>query len=228
MKVIYTLFNQASGKIAGVVATKNRGGNCIRARVIPSNPRDTQQSRIRAILSSIASAWRSTLTTEQRDDWNLLGNETQTGENRFIAANTVKMQGGGTMVSAAPASAAGVFTPFTPGTTVADAAGEFSIEDDGTVTWFPANATDSYNLATGGVINFYVSKPQSPSRYAQQFPFSWTKGVVRGGSALTGAQTFTYPYSLSAGDIVYVRVSSVGADGKLAPDQEFRYEVIAS
>lgn len=222
MKVIWTLMNQASGKLAGVVAANNRGGDYLRSRVIGANPRGAQQSRIRAILAGLAAAWRSTLTQVQRDAWNLLGDTTITGENAFCACNCILLQGGGTRVTAAPASRGGTFTPFVHQDTATPTAGGISVTDAGNLYWNPANATDDYNSAAGGVINFYVSKVQAPSRGAQQFPFSWLASKVRGGSATAGVQTQDTGQTLVAGQIVYVRVTSVGLDGKLATPQELR------
>lgn len=227
MKVIWTLMNSASGKLAGVVAANNRGGNYLRSRVIPSNPRGTQQSRIRAILASLASAWRSTLTTVQRDAWQLLGDDQNTGENRFIAANSILLQGGGTRQPVAPASASGTFTPFVFGAGAA-AAGQITINDDGELKFFPANATDDWNAAAGGVINLYATQGQSPSRYAKEFPYSWKGSRVRAGAALAAVQTIPSGLTLIAGQIVYVRVTSASASGKLCPDQEIRLIVEAT
>jgi hypothetical protein len=57
------------GKLNGSVFSKNRGGAFIRTKVTPSNPQTPFQAGVRAILGSLAQAWRS-LTEAQRNAWN--------------------------------------------------------------------------------------------------------------------------------------------------------------
>jgi len=56
-------------KVGNVVFSTGRGGNYIRRRVIPSNPKTTYQTAVRANLTSLAEGWAS-LTDGQRTQWN--------------------------------------------------------------------------------------------------------------------------------------------------------------
>lgn len=58
-----------SGKVNGSVFAKNRGGNYVRSKSKPVNPRTNAQMAVRALFGAIASAWRS-LTENQRNSWN--------------------------------------------------------------------------------------------------------------------------------------------------------------
>src|SRR5690554_6218576 len=58
-----------SGSINGTTHSRNRGGAYMRNRSIPVNPQTVAQQAIRAILSSLSSAWRD-LTPSQRNGWN--------------------------------------------------------------------------------------------------------------------------------------------------------------
>jgi hypothetical protein len=57
------------GKIAGYVASKNRGGSYLRVKVTPSNPSTVSQQAARARLTNFSQEW-SGLTQAQRDSWN--------------------------------------------------------------------------------------------------------------------------------------------------------------
>jgi hypothetical protein len=57
------------GKIAGYVASKNRGGSYLRVKVTPSNPKSVAQQAARARLTNFSQSW-SGLTQAQRDTWN--------------------------------------------------------------------------------------------------------------------------------------------------------------
>ena len=62
------LISEASGKVAGIVFSKNKYGAYTRQKVSPINPQTTAQSRVRQFLASAAGAWKS-LTEAQRLQW---------------------------------------------------------------------------------------------------------------------------------------------------------------
>lgn len=63
------IITRGSGSIAGIVASRNRGGNYFRARVTPVNPNTTYQQSVRSIMAQLAGIWAGTLTKAQRDAW---------------------------------------------------------------------------------------------------------------------------------------------------------------
>jgi len=63
------MMTDASGKLGGQVFAKNRGGNYVRTKGIPTNPQTTFQTAVRALFASISSGW-SALTDAQRASWN--------------------------------------------------------------------------------------------------------------------------------------------------------------
>lgn len=222
MKVIYTLFNQASGKLAGTVGSKNRGGNYMRSRVVPSNPRSALQARIRTLLASAAASWRSTLTGVQRGSWTTLaGDGVQTGENLYVAMYTTLKLGTGTPVTTAPATKTATFTP--------PVIGDITVEDDGNINVANLVATDEYNATAGGVILLFTSAPQSPSRATQQFGFQQVGYAKRAGAALTevsGTEPDSSRYG-SPGQVKYIRVVTASVLGKVSSDAIFRCTVAA-
>jgi hypothetical protein len=68
MKFKSTILAQASGALAGLVASHNRGGMYLRSRSIPTNPGSDPQNDLRASFGAFASNWKS-LTQDQRNGW---------------------------------------------------------------------------------------------------------------------------------------------------------------
>jgi len=62
----------ARNKCGSVVYTRNRGGQIIRNKVTPHNPKSTAQQTIRTALTSIRKRWSYTLTDAQRAAWSSL------------------------------------------------------------------------------------------------------------------------------------------------------------
>jgi len=62
------LISEASGKVGGIVFSKNKYGAYTRQKVSPINPQTTAQSRVRQFLASAAGAWKA-LTEAQRLAW---------------------------------------------------------------------------------------------------------------------------------------------------------------
>lgn len=63
-----SIAGQVSGRIGGVVYTRNRGGSVARNGVIPTNKRAIAQQHSRATLAQLARHWRR-LTAAQRRAW---------------------------------------------------------------------------------------------------------------------------------------------------------------
>ena len=72
MKYIGLLSSAASGKLGGVVASHNRGGQYFRQHKIPTQPRTAAQKLVRNQLQSFSAAFKA-LTASQVAGWNALG-----------------------------------------------------------------------------------------------------------------------------------------------------------
>jgi hypothetical protein len=71
MKFLSAIITQASGSLGGATGASNRGGNYLRSRVAPVQPRTTPQQNVRALLSSTSAGWRA-LTASNIAGWNSL------------------------------------------------------------------------------------------------------------------------------------------------------------
>lgn len=68
------IVDNISGKLNGTVFSKNKGGHYMRSKSMPSNPKTTFQSLVRARFGAIAQLWGA-LTEAQRDAWRAMASE---------------------------------------------------------------------------------------------------------------------------------------------------------
>ncbi|MGH7605592.1 MAG: hypothetical protein ACRENK_16555 [Gemmatimonadaceae bacterium] len=104
----------ASGKLGALVASHNKGGQYMRARVVPSGKVPTPfQSVVRNAVAGLVPVWTGELTDAQRTAWNVyainvpgrnaLGDPIQlSGQNWYIGSNTLRIQAGLPRVDDAP------------------------------------------------------------------------------------------------------------------------------
>lgn len=113
-RVLYTAAVAAiRGKLAGSVFTRNKGGEIIRTKVTPINPKTSYQSGQRAIVSDLAKAYSGTLTADERTAWTSFGQSTNaksifgnalilSGIAAFQKLNILIITAGGTMITSPP------------------------------------------------------------------------------------------------------------------------------
>jgi hypothetical protein len=115
MKFNSALLTQTSGSIGGATGAQNRGGNYLRARVAPVQPRTVAQQAVRATLASISSTWK-TLTASQIAAWNSLASSISlkdslgntykpSGSQLYTGSNVNLSDVGASLITAAPAGA---------------------------------------------------------------------------------------------------------------------------
>lgn len=134
------LVGAASGKMGALVASHNKGGQYMRARVTPSGAVATPaQGVVRNAMSSLATAWSQDLTADQRLAWadyalnvpgtNRIGDPIQlSGQNWYIACNVPRLQAGLPRVDDAP-------TIFDRGTPLFPSLGVVQNDTAGTITF---------------------------------------------------------------------------------------------
>lgn len=110
------LVSEMRNKLNGSVMSKNRYGNYVRNKVTPVNPQTSFQQNVRALLSSLSSAWTG-LTEAQRNGWRALAQAIPftdifgdqkflDGKAMYIKLNSNLVNAGEAAVSAAPAQVA--------------------------------------------------------------------------------------------------------------------------
>lgn len=203
MKVMYGgPVANASGSLAGVVASHNRGGSYFRRRTVPTKSTTTYATNAKARLAAASSAWKS-LTAPQRESWvtwaqtnpitDTLGEKrVLSGQQAYIQLNSRILFIGGTQIVVPPVVSAP--NALTSVTLTADiGAGNFEIAFTptpaaaGNSIWVRAAVVDSPGITF--VQNLY--KLVQVSAAAQASPLDIQTAVEgRFGTLIVGQQVF--------------------------------------
>lgn len=219
MKFRGTHLTDASGSLAGVTYSHNRGGAYTRSRAVPVNPNTPQQALVRSWFADAQGSW-SALTAAQRDAWdsyalatpiaNSIGASVNVGgKGMFTRGLVPRLQAGLTQISAGPV-VTGLPALTGPGITSITASTGIMI-----VTF---TNTDLWATAVGGALLVYASRPQSPTITGFKGPYRFAGRVLGAVSPPTSPQNITLPFTVTAGQRVFVRFVSVTADGRLSGD----------
>lgn len=151
MKYKSNLISTASGSLAGTTFSRNRYGQYMRNRSIPTNPNSARQNTVRTLLANLTQYWGNTLTSTQRDQWaayaanvpvlNTLGDQIYlTGLNMFVRSNLPNLQAGGSIIAAGPV----VFTlpeaDSTFAVAISEATQQITVTFDDTAEWCDEDA----------------------------------------------------------------------------------------
>lgn len=229
MKIQDVFGSAASGSTGSKTASRNRGGQYLRNRAVPTNPNTARQSNVREGLGILTPQWSNVLTQAQRDAWNLyaanvpvidtLGATIKlSGINQFVRSNAPRVQAGLAVVLDAP-------TVFNIGET--PAINDFGIS-------VATGLTCAINVATpitvGDMVLFYYGRPTSqgvsyfrgPYRFANAVPPDVDTGVATG-----DMDAGTEPFPTAIGTKVFVRTQVSRADGRLSADAQGETIIVA-
>jgi hypothetical protein len=221
--MLYTspLIAAGSGSVAGCTFSRNRSGQYIRNRSVPTNPSTSFQQIMRGALATLVARWTDTLTPAQREDWTTWAVNTPqtnplgfsfnlTGQQAYVKMNAARIQAGITIVDAAPTTFSGA--PLTPATSfVADAA-----EQDIT---FAFTNTDEWATAVGGFLAVFISRPQNPSVNFYKGPFLFAGTVLGAVVPPTSPAAIDAPFPFVVGQRVFVRLRAATADARISTSQ---------
>jgi len=122
MKIKFgAIITDGRNKIGGHVVSKNRAGNYMKTKSVPTNPNTSFQSEVRANVTQLSQQWR-TLSDEQRSAWiaavadfkktDIFGDlKTPSGFNLFMRLNLNLLNAGASLISQPPADL--TVTPLT-------------------------------------------------------------------------------------------------------------------
>lgn len=130
MKYISPLLSDARASVGGATFSKNRGGNYIRAKVAPVQPRTVAQQNARSNLATLSGMWKS-LSASQIAGWNALasgitlkdslGTSYKPTGNQLFVGNNRNLSDAAQTVISAPPSGSPDFEDISPLTLVATA-----------------------------------------------------------------------------------------------------------
>ncbi len=221
MKVRYSILADASGSLGGLVASHNRGGQYLRARVVPTNPSSGPQVEMRTIFGNLSTAWQ-TLTQTQRDAWTTyainvpitdsMGDPlTLTGQQMYVRNNSARIQAGLLRIDDGPTVfALDSLSPVTINpTAAADLYSVVFTEADAWVAEDAAGLLIYGSRELADTINFF----KGPYRF---------QGIIEGDLAVPPTSpdvSITSLFSLTVGNVIFNRALSVRADGRISPVQ---------
>lgn len=210
---------QMAGSIAGNVFARNRYGNYVRARTVPTNPNTDRQIVVRAALAFLTTRWSDTLSAAQRAAWDLyassvvmtnrLGESMHlSGYNHYIRSNSILKRLGLTVVDAGPVVFELPAQDPTFAVTGSEATGNLSAAFDNTMAW---------SVETGGLLCMFQGSPQNPQRNFFDGPWRlWTavEGIDPGGAVTPKEAPAVFAITELQRQWVYARI--LRADGRLS------------
>jgi hypothetical protein len=225
MKYKSPVYSEASGKIAGLVYSHNKGGNYVRSLVTPTNPNTTYQQTVRGYVSQLMSLWATVLTPVQRIAWDIYADAVElldvfgdgrkrSGINHYIRSNVARLNAGMSRVDDAPTHQnLGDYTPPTAGT-ISAGGGTFGIVFDDTDEW--CDEDDAAMLVQ-------LSRPLQPTIQYFKGPYRFA-GTIDGDAVAppTSPGSIVLPFAVAAGQVVAARAVVVRADGRVSAATLFR------
>lgn len=211
------VYSKASGSIAGLTYSHNRGGMYTRARVTPTDPASTRQLIIRGAMATLAPAWLNDLTSVQRAGWKTYGDNVSmtnrlgetvylTGQQHFLRSNVPRIQFGLTMLTTAPTTYnLGTFTMPSIASAYDDL--DINITFDNTDAW--AGLSGAQMLLWGGL-------EQNASRSFYKGPFRSMGAIEGAGTPPTSPATLVSQHQLTEGNVVWVAGRVIQGDGRLS------------
>lgn len=203
----------ASGKLGAMVASHNKGGQYMRARVVPSGAvASAQQAIVRNAVASLSAAWGTELDDLQRAGWseyalqvpgtNALGDTIQlSGQNWFIACNVPRMQAELLRIDDAPVI-------FNRGTPTINPIVSALDDEGGTITW---------GATLEGTFTCLIYQGHSYSQGRNKYYGSYQLTGITEVTTSASRSTFTpvFPLGSSSNKMAFKLVFSQ-ADGRLS------------
>lgn len=221
MLVRWTQISQASGSAGGLVAAKNLGGNYLRKRVKPLNPRSDDQERARSQLASASQAW-DTITASQRTAWNdaaktktvpnRLGEDSKlSGQQWFCRINAFQLLCGRTIIAAPPSLTAPGMTFDFSTMALTQAGPELTVDVADPSAWAGNN---------NGRLAIFMSRGLSAGVSSPAGGFTLLT-VVNGNTATPVTSVDwdgDFPHTVTTGKVYFLRFRSADSNGNVSLD----------
>lgn len=230
MKFLSPVYSSVSGSVAGLTYAHNQGGLYVRARRVPTNPNTEPQQAIRSAVAFLTDAWTNSLTSGQKDSWELYAFNTPTlnrlgiltkksGQNMFIRGNVARAQAGEEIILDAPTVFdLGAFTQ------------PFSLAADASLNQvsFAFTTGDAWANEDGALLFVYQSRPQNGTRRFFKGPYQLATTIAGNGTTPpTSPKTFTSLFPMTAGQRVFLKFNLASADGRYTDAQRLDVIVVA-
>ena len=224
MKGLPLLLTAMSGSVGGLTFSHNAGGAYVRQRSNPTQPNTPPQALLKAYFGALSTAWRTSLTNVQRDDWDLyaaatplidkLGQEFfPSGLNMFIRGNVGLLQNGNPILIAAPT---------VPGLPTFTAPTINNIESTTNIAVMAFTSGDAWPDINGTHLLIYASRGQGASINFFKGPYQLA-GSVDGNAttAPTSPANITIPFNVSEPQKVFFRATLIDEAARKSQDVYF-------
>lgn len=218
MKYTALIGTDMSGRLGGIIASRNKYGPYFRNGVIPVNPQSPRQSLVRSVFQILTNRWSSKLTEANRNDWKnyaanvpILGangsSQFITGFAMYVRCNSARVAAGGTAVDAGPAT---LSMPEVDSTVVVTAVAATQLCS------VSFNATMPWAAEVGGFLFVHMGLPQLLTRCFFKGPFRYMDKVAGAIQPPTSPKTMTAPFSIVVGQKLFFQLRVARADGRLS------------
>lgn len=210
-----------SGRLQGIVASHNRGGQYFRGRTVPTTPPTAPQTNVRLILAGLVGTWAGSLTDAQRVLWNDYASVHQQingfgdavnigGIGYFIKINLPCTLAGLPISGIPPVDSGGaVLTPPAASRSGANASIAFGDTDDWT--------------AQGGALLIYASRPVQATRYsAAGIPLQFVTAILGDLIPPSSPQAVTLPWAWAAGQAMFFKYKCINPDYQISANYHER------
>lgn len=216
MKFLSQIMTASSGKLGGLVGSRNRFGMYFRGHSVPINPSTVKQNLIRNMFSMFVAAWKRTLTAAERLAWKVYSDNVMitdslgaarkiTGQNWFISSNVARKQAGLAQVTDGP-------TDFTRALLTAPTVSAVSTTSAFSIAF---TNTDPWATAVGGALTVAVSPPQNSTVNFYKGPYEYAGSILGALSAPTSPAQVVSPYGAPpSGTRSFVQLRALESDGR--------------
>lgn len=207
MKFLAAMAGTMSGSLGGMTASRNRGGQYFRQRVVPTDPNSTAQALVRGYMAAAVEYWGQTLTSFQRDAWGVyaantpttdsLGQElVLTGQQMFIRSAVVRARAGEAFVDDAPTAYDRGQPPAGIQLTIGGEVNSIGIDGSDLLS---ATATLMGGASDDGDVVLQMGRPVGPAVnfYAGPYRFVNASAIAAAATsvALTATDKSLWPYT---------------------------------
>lgn len=212
------------GAIGGWVFSRNKGGDYVRNRAIPTQPGSGPQEAVKSLMSQLANLWSGTLTAAERAAWDAYAYAVELPNSQGVYRNV----GGLAMYvrSNLPRLQADPVTlPRVDDGPVDFTLGEYTLPDVGNASeatqliGVTFDNTDGWANEDEAAMLVYVSRPQNPAVNYFKGPYRFA-GKILGDSMTppTSPATLAAPFPFVDGQRLFARVNVTRDDGRLGTD----------
>ena len=227
MKGVPLVTGMLSGKLGGLVASHNRGGQYFRQRIIPTNPNTMRQNTARTYCASAVSAWTNELASLDRTLWNEWASQVPQTD---VLGQTLFLSGQQAFIKSYTSMAYAGLTPVTVPPLVMDNGPPPVTISDGTTS--PSLAFSGANLAStatlmsaapvDGRMLLYLSAPinQSVNFYRGPYQLATMEAFVATAATVVFNNTLvsmTQQNPIADGQRRAMRLVNVYNDGRVSP-----------